>query len=48
MFIKLTIFIALISFLMAINSLRKESTKSELKKVKNKLSKGRVVFQSKN
>lgn len=48
MFIKIIIFIAVISFLMAVNSLRKESAKSELKKAKHKLSKGRVIFQNKN
>ncbi|HZJ18425.1 MAG TPA: hypothetical protein VFD45_02295 [Patescibacteria group bacterium] len=48
MFIKLTILIAIVSLLMSLNSLRKESSKSELKKAKHKLSKGRVIFQSKN
>jgi hypothetical protein len=48
MFTKILILIAIISFLMALNSLRHENTKSDLKKAKYKLSKGRVIFQNKD
>jgi len=48
MFIRIVIFIAIVSVLMAIYSLKKQSSKVEIKKVKKHLSKGRVVFQSKN
>lgn len=48
MFTKIIILVTIISFLMALNSLRRESTKSDIKKAKHKLSKGRVVFQNKD
>jgi len=48
MFIKIIIFIAIVSILMSVYSLKKQSSRAEIKKAKKHLSKGRVVFQSKN
>ena len=48
MFFTIVIIIAVISVLMAIYSLRKQNSKTELKKAKKNLARGRVVFQSKN
>jgi len=46
MFIAVLIIIALLSIALSIFSLKNLSTKKEVVDVKNKLKKGRVVFQS--
>lgn len=46
MFVKIVLVILLVSFALSIWSLKNESTKKETAEVKNKLKKGRVIFQS--
>lgn len=45
MFIKVLIVLLLISVALSLWSLKKEGLKKELTEVKNKLKKGRVIFQ---
>lgn len=46
MFVKVLIVLFLISVALSFWSLKKEGLKKELMEVKNKLKKGRVIFQS--
>lgn len=46
MFVKVLIILFLISVVLSFWSLKKEGLKKELMEVKNKLKKGRVIFQS--
>lgn len=46
MFIYVLIAIAILSILLSLNSLRKQSHKKEIEEAKENLKKGRVVFQS--
>ena len=45
MFIQILVVIIILSIILSLRSLRKESTKKEMHQVKKDLSKGRVVFQ---
>jgi len=48
MFLDVVLIIAILSFILAVYSLKKESHKKELSKAKKDLSKSRVIFQKRH